>query len=87
MEKNTIMEHNQSKRKVQASFLLGAGFSVPAGYPKAKELKDQLLDFDEQNKIKFSESGVLYEDGNIRNINRNSYDLAFEFYKKNSAEV
>lgn len=76
------MEKNQSARKVQVSFLLGAGFSVPAGYPKASELNAQLLSFDEQNKIKFSESGVLYEDGNIRNINRNSYDLAFEFYKK-----
>lgn len=76
------MEKNQSARKVQVSFLLGAGFSVPAGYPKASELNAQLPSFDEQNKIKFSESGVLYEDGNIRNINRNSYDLAFEFYKK-----
>ena len=87
MEKYKIMEKNQSARKVQVSFLLGAGFSVPAGYPKASELNAQLPSFDEQNKIKFSESGVLYEDGNIRNINRNSYDLAFEFYKKNSAEV
>ena len=80
------MENNQSKRKVQVSFLLGAGFSVPAGYPKAKELKDQLLDFDEQNKIKFSEYGVLYEDGIVINcVNRknyvNSYYLAFEFCK------
>lgn len=80
------MENNLSTRKVQVSFLLGAGFSVPAGYPKASELRDQLLDFDEQNKIKFSESGVLYEDGIIINcVNRknyvNSYYLAFEFCK------
>ncbi|MFC2508056.1 MAG: hypothetical protein ACFNYD_04585 [Bacteroides sp.] len=80
------MEKNQSARKVQVSFLLGAGFSVPAGYPTASELRDQLLDFDEQNKIKFSESGVLYEDGIIINcVNRknyvNSYYLAFEFCK------
>lgn len=80
------MENNQSARKAQVSFLLGAGFSVPAGYPTASELRDQLLDFDEQNKIKFSESGVLYEDGIIINcVNRknyvNSYYLAFEFCK------
>lgn len=45
------MENNQSARKAQVSFLLGAGFSVPAGYPTASKLKEQLLSFDEQNKI------------------------------------
>lgn len=51
MENVKIMENNQSARKAQVSFLLGAGFSVPAGYPTASKLKEQLLSFDEQNKI------------------------------------
>lgn len=40
------------------SLLLGAGFSVPMGYPTAYALADKLLHIDNEN-IRFSSSGQL----------------------------
>lgn len=44
------------------SLLLGAGFSVPKGYPTAKCLNEELLSFENNSNICFSAEGRLLED-------------------------
>lgn len=62
------------------SLLLGAGFSVPKGYPTGKELNKQILACDG---TKFT----FYGDGRVIKkypgaIYRNSYELSFDFLRK-----
>ena len=44
--------------KKSISFLLGAGFSAPKGYPIGKKLNEELLNFDD-SKLDFSPDGYL----------------------------
>ena len=44
--------------KKSVSFLLGAGFSAPKGYPIGKKLNEELLNFDD-SKLDFSPDGYL----------------------------
>ena len=45
-------------RKKSISFLLGAGFSAPKGYPVGSDMNNGLLNFDD-NVVSFSSSGEL----------------------------
>lgn len=79
-------ESTLSERK-SISFLLGAGFSVPKGYPTGKEMNDRLLDFDVR-RVDFSPSGTLvvsvggdiphFQIGDVKNI----YQKVFIFCKR-----
>ena len=69
------------------SFLLGAGFSAPKGYPIGKDINDGLLNFDDKD-IDFSPMGKLAtsEDGQkpqfqVNGI-RNPHQKYFDFCKK-----
>ena len=45
-------------QKDSVAFLLGAGFSIPMGYPKGADVNNGILDFDKQP-VAFSPAGVL----------------------------
>ena len=45
-------------QKESVAFLLGAGFSIPMGYPKGADVNNGILDFDKQP-VAFSPAGVL----------------------------
>jgi hypothetical protein len=56
------------------SFLLGAGFSVPAGYPTAFEVSRKLIDYD--NRYVYATSGGIYY------VKREFYSLDKDFFQK-----
>ena len=64
------------------SFLLGAGFSAPQGYPLGKDLNSKLLNFDNFN-IGFSPSGILMTTSkdDLYPNNGNGHQRNFEFCK------
>ena len=69
------------KKPKHISFLLGAGFSVPAGYPTASKLNKIISGCDFGN-IGFSPSGQLCmgKNGSKPDFGyRNNYDYYFEF--------
>jgi hypothetical protein len=63
------------------SFLLGAGFSAPKGYPIGKQLNEKLLNCADDN-FAFSTSGTLgvNDDGKKLDVGyKNQYDKYFDF--------
>lgn len=66
-------------QKDSVAFLLGAGFSIPMGYPTGANVNNGILEFDEQP-VAFSPAGVLTTntDGTTPDFGyTNNYDLAF----------
>ena len=66
-------------QKESVAFLLGAGFSIPMGYPKGTDVNNGILDFDKQPAA-FSPAGVLATntDGTKPDFGyTNNYDQAF----------
>jgi len=50
---------NRKIKKMEFSFLIGAGFSIPEGYPKTDEINSRLRKID-QNDIEINSEGVAY---------------------------
>lgn len=69
------------KKRAHISILLGAGFSVPMGYPTSCELNKDLLDF-EKFPVSFSSEGVLQENTTQNTVPQNQYDKYFSFCKE-----
>lgn len=76
---------NESKNKLikekSISFLLGAGFSAPKGYPIANQLNEKLLTCKNDN-FTFNTSGTLVvnDDGTKPDLGyKNQYDMYFDF--------
>ena len=67
------------------SILLGAGFSVPKGYPTGDRLNKEILEFDKEN-VEFSNDGKLYfcDHNNINQHNSplNLHQKRFIFCKR-----
>ena len=64
------------------SFLLGAGFSAPMGYPIGEELNKKLLTSSSET-FGFTTAGSLYtknEYQKLAPVNRTSYDFEFDFW-------
>jgi len=78
----TIIELFKNKNMNKSiSFLLGAGFSAPQGYPIGNKLNELLLKSIDDN-FAFAPSGVLVTrtDGQKPDLGyKNSYDIEFEF--------
>lgn len=51
-------EKRHFDQRESVAFLLGAGFSIPMGYPKGADVNNGILDFDKQP-VAFSPAGVL----------------------------
>lgn len=69
------------KKEKSISFLLGAGFSAPKGYPIGNQLNEKLLTCAGDN-FAFSSSGslVINIDGTKPNLGyKNHYDWYFDF--------
>jgi hypothetical protein len=73
---------NEIKRTPSVSLLLGAGFSVPMGYPAGSQMNERILNCN-GNGIKFSDAGELsiYTDGEEHDDDKhpNPYDWYFIF--------
>lgn len=71
--------------KKSISLLLGSGFSMPMGYPLAKDLNQKLLEFDKCN-VDFGSSGKLFlsdtKANTYPNNGNNSYQVQFKFCKE-----
>ena len=56
----TDTKYNPLNRRNSIALLLGAGFSVPKGYPTANQLNKQFVEFDKFNTY-FSTDGLVIE--------------------------
>jgi hypothetical protein len=77
-------EERQVEQRDSVAFLLGAGFSIPMGYPTGSAVNSGILDFDNQ-KVSFSPSGELAstKDGIKTDSGyTNYYDREFSLCKK-----
>lgn len=80
-------EHKEIKsfdRRESIAFLLGAGFSIPMGYPTGGAVNNGILKFDEQP-VAFSPAGVLAisTTGNKPDFGyENNYDIEFSICKE-----
>lgn len=71
-------------QRESVAFLLGAGFSIPMGYPKGSDVNNGILDFD-KHPVSFSPAGELAssKDGTKPNFGyTNSYDKEFALCKE-----
>ena len=68
------------------SLLLGAGFSVPKGYPTGKELNEQILACDGTKFTFYTDGSLVYPtDGNLidtKAMYRNRYERSFDFVRQ-----
>lgn len=91
MSKNRVMidigiepEERNFDQRESVAFLLGAGFSIPMGYPTGFEVNKGILNFDKQP-VAFSPAGELAtnKDGTKPNFGySNGYDRAFSICKE-----
>lgn len=75
----TDTKYNPLNRRNSIALLLGAGFSVPKGYPTANQLNKQFVEFDKFNTY-FSTDGLLHK-GETETLS-NEYQKQFELCKK-----
>ena len=78
---NMAESKNKSTKGKSISFLLGAGFSAPKGYPIGNQLNEKLLTCTGDN-FAFSPSGTLVvnNDGTKPDLGyKNQYDIYFDF--------
>ena len=78
---NMAESKNKSTKGKSISFLLGAGFSAPKGYPIGNQLNEKLLTCTGDN-FAFSPSGTLVvnNDGTKPDLgSKNQYDIYFDF--------
>ena len=75
----TYTKHIPLNKRRSISILLGAGFSVPKGYPTAKQLNEELVNFG-NFKIYFSTDGLLHE--GEKEIIPNEYQKQFELCQR-----
>ena len=72
---------NKSIKEKSISFLLGAGFSAPKGYPIGNQLNEKLLTCKDDH-LAFSTCGTLVvnHDGTKSDSGyKNQYDMYFDF--------
>lgn len=87
IQEKELRSKNDFSNMPSISLLLGAGFSVPKGYPTGKELNEQILDCD-GTKFTFHGDGRLCypADGNLIDtigaLCRNSYERSFDFVRE-----
>ena len=71
-----------SQTSTSISFLIGAGFSAPKGYPTGRTLNSLILNSKNEN-IAFHTSGslVINKDGTKPDlVHRSSHQIEFEFF-------